>query len=279
MKPLTLLLMIAFCTSFLTSCEENVQAGGDLTDAERQYLRERAATKCLSETASEYKELYNDMVTNMLTYARNYAWKIEQKRTQNSSTQIVFTHTLAVWKVDPPHIYYRMRREGGSSTTNTVYYKMSTTDNIDMVLNIQKLECDKTYVVSGNVTQQIVTINDPRQSEEADKYFDVSTEYRINESYPAFFSNYNKKITRTNLDANFKVTSTVIDEWTITPITNPAAQVEPYTNSTYVNRMYCIVPFTANTPYNTYAFPFTETCTSDDTAGPAGFTLPGDLTF
>lgn len=266
MKYLSLLLLPALLLT--SSCEKTVQAGAGLTDEERAYLRERAETKCKEDTASAFKNFYEASNDFMLDYLRNRTWKYEYKKDNN----VIETSYFYVWKVNAPDIYFRLKVLESGTTTN-YYVKIDTTENQEMIQNLQRLKCKKTNEVTVGSTAMTVKIEEARTPEDADTESEITTDYRVATKYPAFFSALDKKKTKKIFKEDTDtVTKTEVYDYVLTDVTS-VVQPLTYNDATIVNIKYCVVknsaPIAPDT-FNTYAFPFDfkTTCVSSDTNGP-----------
>lgn len=257
MKILNAFILLSMSLTFV-ACNENIAAGDKLTAAERQFLRDRAAAKCIAASDSSYRELETASNNNMLAFERNQTWKYEYKK----DSTIIETSYLYVWKVSPPHVYFRLSITEGVTTTNK-FIKLDTSSNIDMFRAFQQKGCAKTLTVTGSSSRN-ANIEVARSRVDTETLTESETDYRIVSTYPAYFANLNKLLTKRTLNNSEAVTKTEKYDYTIS--TNAAA-VQPllYTDATITNKTYCVVKFTAPLPsssYDTYAFPFDEACTA-----------------
>lgn len=242
-----------------SACEKQISKGDELTQAERDYLRQRAALKCIEQTNSDYKSFERSTNDTMLGLERNQTWKYEYKK----DNVVVETSYLYVWKVSPPHVYFRLRITEEGSTTNK-FYKFDTSSNIDMIRNLQKKRCDKSLDISDSSNSISVRIEEARTRIDDENLSEGEIDYRIPNTYPPFFGNLNRKKTVRTLDNDEKVTKTETFDYVFS--TNASTtQPTSYTDPSIVNRKFCIPTFTNPVPpatLNVYDFPFKEQCSA-----------------
>lgn len=252
-----------------TACEESVQSGDELTQGERDYIRRRAAEKCISSSNDDIEDFYKNSNNKMLDFQRNDTWELKYSK---GDTEID-TSYLYVWKVEPPIVYFRFRLEDGSSFKNQ-YIKFDTTANEEMVKNLQDQGCTETderlsYTLgSGRIT---VKRELPRVTEDSETESETDLSYTFESGYPAFIGVYNRSETKRFYDKDDDDTVTKTDKFTyaikrISDVEQPAT----FDNADVANREYCVVKYTNASPLNTYAFPFELTCVTSTTNGPDG---------
>jgi len=237
------------------ACEKQIQKGDELTQQERDYLRQRAAQKCIEQTNDTYKTYERATNDTMLGFERNQTWKIEYKK----DNVVVETSYLYVWKVSPPDVYFRLRQTENGTTTNK-FYKFNTLSNMDMVRNLQKKRCAKSMDISDSGSSINVRIEDPRVRIDDETLNEGEMDYRLTTAYPPFFGNLNRKKTLRTLDNDEKVTKTETFEYVFS--TN-AVTTQPISYTDVANRTFCVPTFTSPIPpetLNVYDFPFKESC-------------------
>jgi hypothetical protein len=265
---LHLSLLLAACF-LLSSCEEKVAAGDKLTPDERDYLRGLATAKCNEESAADFddfKALSNDKIED---FTRDMSWKYELKK--NGSADATETNSISVWKVVPPNIYFRINIMEGTTRYNK-FLKLSTTTNSEMIAALLSKKCAKALTMTHSSSSATATIIDKRiTAEEANTFYDITTAYRFNYNFPAYFGVLDNTKTQKTVNAKDVVTKTDTFVYSITAVASPAVQNNLYVY--YSNRKYCVVKFTAGSP-NIYAYPYLLDCTEvDATTGPTGFAL------
>jgi hypothetical protein len=268
MKYLSLIMLPVLLLT--ASCEETVQAGKGLTDEERAYLRERAEIKCKADTDAVFESFFEASNDNMLEYTKNKTWKYEYKKDSN----VIETSYFYVWKVTAPAVYLRLKLLENGVTTN-YFIKVETTENEEMMKNIQRLKCKKTYDVTTGAASMTLKIEEDRVPEDADTESEVTTDYRFSSSYPAYFASLNRKRTKKIFpEDSDTVKTTETYDYILTAIAD-VTQPLAYNDATIINRKYCVIknsaPVAPDT-FNTYAFPFDfkTTCVDSDTNGPDG---------
>lgn len=246
----------------LVACNENVAQGDKLTAAERLFLRQRAAAKCVAASDDRYREIENAMNSNMLNFVRDQTFKYEYKK----DTTVIETSYLYVWKVSPPNVYFRLSITEAGVTSNK-FIKLDTSSNVDMLRSIQVLECAKVALttVSGS-SSKTVNIDTARVRVDTETLTETETDYRFVSTYPPFFGNLNRLMTKRTYDNKEVVTKTEKFDYVISA---NAATVQPltYSDATIINKSYCIAKFTAPvapSTYDTYAFPFELDCATSD---------------
>lgn len=271
-KSTFLVLPFFFC---LLSCEEQVAVGDKLSDAERNYIRERAALKCVSETTSTFKNFYQDSGTNMTSYREGQAWKLEYKKDDT----LIETSFIYVWKVSGPDVYFRLKMSENGVSTNR-FFKINTTQNEEMALNLQYYKCTKTFTVSEGSGSITATIKTDRTVEDTETKVETDTEYRHVSTLPLYFGVLDRKVTKRSYNNDDTLTKTETFDYVITSISD-VTQPASYADSSITNREFCVPTHSSprGAPYNgydTYAFPFARTClaqaaiSSESTDGPDG---------
>lgn len=160
-----------------------------------------------------------------------------------------------------------------SGITTNYFIKVDTTENEEMMKNIQRLKCNKTYEVTTGSSSMNLKIEEGRIPEDADNESELTTDYRFSTSYPAYFASLNKKRTKKIFpEDSDTVKTTEIYDYILTAISD-VTQPDAYNDATITNRKYCVVKNTAPVApdtFNTYAFPFDfkSTCVDSDTNGP-----------
>lgn len=251
--------------TLLSACNENIAKGSKLTQAERDYLRTIAAARCISASDEAYEDLENASNNNMLAQVRNNTLKYEYKK----DGTLIETSYLYVWKVSPPDVYYRLSLIEAGVTSNK-FIKIDTSENTAMFRALQSKGCNKTLTVTGSTFSRNANIEVARTRVDVDTLTESETDYRAISSYPAYFANLNRLLTRRTLNNSETVTKTEKYDYVIS---SNAVTVQPltYNDATISNRSYCVVKRTGPTApsaYDTYAFPYELECTTEDVIGP-----------
>lgn len=252
-----------------TACEESVQSGDELTPGEREYIRRRAAEKCINNSNGDIEDFYKNSNNKMLDFQRNDTWELKYSKGETE----IDTSYLYVWKVDPPIVYFRLRLEDGSSFSNQ-YIKFDTTTNEEMVLNLQNQGCTETDDnLSYTLGNSRITVKRelPRVTEDSETESETDISYTFESGYPAFIGVYNRTETKRFYDEDDDDTVTKTDKFTYTiKRISDVAQPATFDDSDVANREYCVVKYTNASPLNTYTFPFELTCVTSTTNGPDG---------
>jgi len=119
-----------------SSCEEKVAMGDKLTQAERDYLRAREATKCLTSSDKVFDDFKNRSNNYLTGFTRGQTWKVEYKK----DTTILETDYLYVWKVGGGAAYFRYRTTEDGVVKNK-YFKIDTTTNSNLLESLQSKYC------------------------------------------------------------------------------------------------------------------------------------------
>lgn len=259
-------LVLGLFIGLLTSCQESLQRGDSLSDAERQFLRERAAAKCIAASDSDYNELNGNSISSMLNYARGTTWKLEHRQ----GSTLLSTSFLYVWKVAAPNVYI-LQKDATTDPVTFRFIKLNTTANTDMFDNIQKKICDKTFEGSVNSSSVTPVIKVARAREDAETLTETDTTYYFASNFPAYFGSVERTRVKRTFDNDGKAKETITNEYKIVEPATTTTLESTYNSVNYPNREYCVVEFTpAVLPatLNVYAFPFDLNCTTSDTNGP-----------
>lgn len=251
----------------LSSCQEELQKGSELSDAELAYLRARAAAKCVSESNADFSDFEDSSNSTMLNSERTNTWKLEYKK----DNTIIETSYIYVWKVSSPFVYYRIKLNESGVVKNQ-FLKVDTTTNDEMMRNLQEQDCAKTLDVSVGPSSMVVNIDTALATEDSTTLVKYEKDYRLVTSYPAYFSSLNRKITKKSYNNDEVLQKTEIYDYVFTNISNTTLP-DTYNDASITNAEYCVVTNTTAVLPDTldnYTFPFTLTCTTSDTNGPDG---------
>jgi hypothetical protein len=250
--------------AFLASCEERLEMGKTLTQAELDYLRTREVAKCISESDPSLNSFEESSNENLKNYAAGKTWKISYSK---DSTEIE-TSYLYVWRVDGSILYLRYKVMEEGSLKNK-FIKIDTAANTDMLRNLQEKYCAKNFDSFGLGSSAITIVdnNNSRIFESTDNYVENDYEYKFTSIDPVYYGAINTTRTKNTFKTSTDKTPTKTEKYVyaITTLTTTTTQPTIYTDSTITTRFYCGVNFT--TPVlpdtrNDYAFPFTLKCTS-----------------
>jgi len=263
MKYISLVLLSGLLLT--SACNQSIQAGADLSPAERAYLAGLARTKCINDTQSDIDDFKADSSANMLDMDRNQSWKYKD----SSSTQ---DYSISVWKVSAPNIYLRLNIVEDGETKNK-FIKINTSSNNDMLTLLQTKKCDKLLTLSLTASAATATVEEAKiPGDVEDTETQLKTVYNFKSAFPAYFGSLDRVKTKKTYNSKGTVTKTDTYTFSITAISNPADQNTLHTS--YSNRFYCMVKFTGA---NTYEFPFNLKCT-DTVNDEAGVDVNGDST-
>lgn len=257
----------------LASCEERISQGDRLSADELTYLRERAALQCLSLSNKTYENIEKASNDNMLSFVRGNTWKYEYK-IDNTIIGSKTSH-IYVWKVSPPHVYFRMKLSDDGGIKNR-FLKVDTLTNIDMFRNLQEKTCGKTLNATGSspLNVKLEVLN---QREDADTVSDTTTDYKISSLYPAYFGAINYKKTKKTYNNDDVLQKTEVFEYIFTRISDTTQPASYDDNVNIPNREFCVVKYADPTPPKTrdeYAFPFELECKTSGTVDGNGDGTP-----
>ena len=247
MKYISLIILSGLL--LISACNETIQAGKDLSAAERAYLAGLARTKCVNDTQADIDDFKADSASNMLNMDRDQSWKYKD----SSSTQ---DYSISVWKVSAPNIYLRLNIVEDGETKNK-FIKITTAANNDMLTLLQTKKCDKLLTLSLDASSAKATVEDAKiPGDVEDTETQLTTVYNFKSAFPAYFGSLDRVKTKKTYNSKGTVTKTDTFTFSITAISNPADQNDVHTS--YSNRFYCMVKYTGT---NTYDFPFALKCT------------------
>lgn len=259
-------LFLGLSLGIFTGCQENLQRGDSLSDAERQFLRERAAAKCIAASEENYNEIEGDSNSTILNYAPGTTWKLEHRQ----GTTLLSTSYLYVWKVSAPNVYI-LQKDATTDPVTFRFIKLTTTINTEMFENIQKKICDKTFEGSVNSATVTPVIKIARAREDADTLSETDTTYYFASNFPAYFGALERNRVKRTYDNDGKVKETITNDYKIVEPATTTTLESTYNSTNYPNREYCVVEYSgpvAPATLNVYAFPFDLNCTTSDSAGP-----------
>ncbi|MES2527833.1 MAG: hypothetical protein V4598_12135 [Bdellovibrionota bacterium] len=185
------------------------------------------------------------------------------------------TNNIYVWKVDETNgiVYLRVFIDDRSDAN--IYLKLSVAQNTTILNNLLVHKCAKDYdSVNIGGSSITATIDNDRVVATSSTQTEDDFSYRFTNIFPAYFTTYNNTLTSKTYDNDDVLTKTETFTYTIgsrTTVTLTNSYKDPSLN----NIEYCIPVVNATT--TTYDIPFETSCTTDDTAGPAGFDPQVDL--
>lgn len=254
---LTLALLI------LASCGGTENAGDELTDGERAYLRTQAIAKCKSDSEANLQSYIADSNNAFGTsdYYRNKTWKYEWKVSGGSATK---TMKLTSWKQDANNLYFinTIENEG---TTSYQFIKITKPVNKVMIEELRDRYCITQSVKdtvgyssfsSSSASYQIVARTQTSSTEDQK----TTDKFSFSSNYPAYFSAFNesKKIEKITRETDV-IASTTTYTGTLTVAADEAPAHVNYNNYTSYGVKYCIVKPGTGGSY-TYGIPYELNC-------------------
>lgn len=173
-----------------------------------------------------------------------------------------------MWKVAADAVYLRIFVDANPDLNN--YVKLTYTQNDQIISDLLTAKCALTYETDDNVSMGATTANvtvdgDPAISGNTQVENDFT--YRFTTAFPAFIANYNNKQTTKTYDLDDVLTKTENFEYTIGTRTTVTLEATYNAGTIAGTIQYCIPTSTATVPY-------TLSCTTSDTVGPAGWANP-----
>lgn len=256
------IVLIASLVLLGVSCkEETIQSFNNLTPGEQEAIRQANYNKCIGESQRNYEDFNATSNQQLVDMDRNQSWKYEYKR---DDTVIIANDTISVWKVDGNTVYFRFKFTEGAATKNK-FVKLTTAVNSEMILDLKEQKCRKrkAIVVSDSASSASAKTEQQTGNDDADTNYTINSTYSFDFNHPALFSSYRvTQVKKTYNNSTDALTKTENHVFTLTSISNPAAQNNDYT--TYADREYCAVVPTTTGP-NTYDVPFKIDCKTDST--------------
>lgn len=236
----------------VVACGQTENIGGKLSPEELDSLRLAAAQKCLKDSEKDAEDFIASSNSHLLDYGRNAnEWTFTYKK----ASTVVDTHNIYIWKVTSNAVFFRIRLAG--STPKNVYLKYTTTQNNDIMKNIQAQVCDTTNYKGSSLSSGGASVRKDDSSftrQDASTLYKNFRTYTFDASQPAFFGELKLKLDQKLYDnnENFKSTTTYLYEinGVASPVTQSSANYK--SDADYPNRYYCMVNSAAPTGTNTY---------------------------
>ncbi len=263
-KILILTILSLFVVS---SCQEELQKGSELSASELAYIRARAAAKCVAESNTDFSDYEDSSNSVMMNSERGNTWKLEYKK----DNTLIDTSYIYVWKVTPSSIYYRIKLTESGVVKNQ-FLKVDTTTNDEMMRNLQEQDCAKTLDVAVGPSSMTVNVDTGLATEDSSTLVKFERDYRLITSYPAYFGSLNRKITKKSYNNDEELQKTEVFDYVFTN-TSDTTLPDTYNDASIVNAEYCVVTYSPAVLPDTldnYTFPFSLTCSASDTNGPDG---------
>jgi hypothetical protein len=251
----------------ISSCQEELQKGSELSASELAYIRARAAAKCVAESNTDFSDYEDSSNSVMMNSERGNTWKLEYKK----DNTVIDTSYIYVWKVSSPFVYYRIKLTESGVVKNQ-FLKVDTTTNDEMMRNLQEQDCAKTLDVAVGPSSMTVNVDTGLATEDSSTLVKYERDYRLITSYPAYFGSLNRKITKKSYNNDEELQKTEVFDYVFTN-TSDTTLPDTYNDASIINAEYCVVTNTTAVLPDTldnYTFPFSLTCSTSDTNGPDG---------
>ena len=252
MKYLVFIVLV----SGLLACQKKEGIWDELTTAERLALRNRAETKCRSDSNSHFDSFTT--TSDGLFYGSESADYVKGTTFNHSFDSGDYTHKITIWKKTATDVYFLIFVD--DSTDVYRFLKIPKTTNDSMIADLQDKYCDKTtgrdtdfsLSTSSKTYKQFKTVSSTKES---------TYTFTYSFSLPAFFSYYKESRKDQTLDANGDATGaakTLVG--TLSAAVAPVANVPEF--DTYAEYL-AAYPSTTLCVVNYSAIPYDVTC--DDT--------------
>ncbi len=234
-------LILALSISLIFSCGETEQIGDKLSASEIEYLRLRAARKCINETNEDYADFISSSNSAFIDYERNEnQWKYVYK--YNSA--VTRTHKVFVWKKTSTAVYFRILTD--ETTPKNIYLKFSKTANNDLMRSVQEDDCAQgDYEASASSSSVSLRNNDENAiNDTSTTSYRFFRTYAYSSSLPGFFGNLSLTLKRQNYNDKDEVTTSTTDLYEFTAVTPEEQPSDVYTAAEYgtqPTRYYCII--------------------------------------
>ncbi len=258
----------------LLSCGETEQIGNKLEADELAYLLARAAAKCLSDNRSAMTNyIAENKRTLMEELVRGDSWALtfnDDGATRN--------YNIYVWKVDTVLEIIYLRIFIDQLSDSNIYLKLSMAQNSTILTDLLAHKCAKDYdSVNIGGSSVTATIDNDRAVATPTTQREDDYSYRFTSVLPAYMSFYNNTLTSKTYNNDDVLTNTDTFTYTL-GAKSTVVLTASYEDVSLANIQYCIPVVNTTPPANTtYNLPYEVSCTTDDTAGPAGFDPQNDL--
>lgn len=223
----------------IVACGETEQIGNKLNAGEIEYLRQRAARKCISETNPEFADFISSSNSTLLGYNRNdQEWDYKY----SSSGK---THKIYVWKQTSSAVYFHIVTS--ETTPKHIFLKYSLAANNDLMREVQADGCAQLDYDTA-VSSSSVTMNKDDSTfsvHNTDFQYKFFRTWTFNSSQSGFFGflSYTlKKQYYNNDDETVSTPAVENDTHVITAVATPTDQSDDnYISVDYPNRFYCLI--------------------------------------
>jgi hypothetical protein len=238
--------------SFL-SCNKEEAIWDELSLAEQTALRNRAETKCRSESNAHFDSFTT--TSDGLFYGSESDDYVKGTTFNHSFDSGDYTHKITIWKKTATDVYFLIFVD--DSTDIYKFLKIPKTTNDTMISDLQDKYCDKTasrdtdfsLSTSSKTYKQFKTVSSTKES---------TYTFTYSFSLPAFFSNYKESRKDQTLDVNGDATGaakTLVG--TLSAAVAPVANVPEF--DTYAEYL-AAYPTTTLCIVNSSAIPYDLTC-------------------
>lgn len=252
--------MIFLLSLFLAvSCGDVEEIGNKLSDAEIEFLRQRASAKCLTETNGDYSDFIRSAQSALNDFDRD-----EDQWEFKDGTK---THDIYVWKQTASAVYFRIVIKQSEGNDKHIYVKWTKDMTSDLMKSVQEDECAKKLYTASSSSSTVTLRKDDKDftRKDDDEQFKNFRTFTYSSNFPAFFGLLIYKIEKRFFDNDDDSIGTPeTTTYTITPVTSPAEQ--PSTDYKdpvdYPTRFYCLVTSAdATSTYRRYTSTFTDLIT------------------
>ncbi len=254
------------------SCGVQVDGYDSLNEAEKRYIIELGFQECLGESQTNfenYKVLSAELL-NSLTVTDSFIYS------KKLDTTLTETQTITVWKKTATDIYFLNTKLDVINVIKTyrfIKYPLATDVLIIEDMQFKKCDISDSMTMDQNDDSGVIT-NSTSVSINGGSIATLST-YTVDFSLPAYFSTFVETATR----QTFNTAGSVTETKTITgSLSDKTSEVllplyTDYNDGTNPTQ-YCVIEQSASTPTIQYSFPYDLDCTTSDSVGPSGFSVP-----
>ncbi len=245
MKYLFALLMVLS----LVSCREEEAAWDNLSNAEREALRQRATSKCLADELADIKDIISRSTNLTEDYERRDTWEITNTKNDVS----VSVNKIHVWKTTATDVYF-LYRQSDSSGDFSKFIKVNIARNKEHFEDLRRKKCavsetDSAQFTSATLSSSVMTgsVKYARVPVDNSTYSVLTTTHTYSSEFPAIFGLLSKsrvKKTYNKEDDVLKDTETY--KWAIKRVSDIANNdlEQDYTHPTFTNPRFCVATFT-----------------------------------
>ena len=233
--------------ALVVSCKSEEGVWNELTDGEKDYVRQRDTEQCLEETAETFLNFRNNTTVmynpgSLYQRERSFTSKLN-----DSANNVSEERLIRIWKNTDTYIIFYVEETIGTNLTKQ-FIRVAKTENDTMITALQTAYCGHTLEYgaaseTGPVTAtKTVSANISSGGRRETKYT-----YNYAFSEIAFWENYRKTVTLTEFDINNVQTTTKTFTSVLTENANPVLLPTDYT--TLTSALCYIDTATYNLPY------------------------------